>query len=185
MSTEAAGRSVFEVLKEDHREVEQLFEQARSAPDPESRKEVADRIIAELIRHAVAEEQYLYPAVREHLGDERADEEIREHAAAEQTMKDIERLKADDPELGTKLSVLETEVRQHIAEEEDEVFPALGERLSADELADLGEKVTMAKKVAPTHPHPLSPDTPPLNKLLGPGVGLVDRMRDLLTGRKT
>lgn len=185
MDDDTVGRSVFEVLKEDHRHVEQLFEQARSAPDVESRKEVADRIIAELVRHAVAEEQYLYPAVREHLGDERADEEIREHAAAEQTMKDIERLKADDPELEAKLTVLETEVRQHVAEEEDEVFPALAERLSAEELVRLGDQVTMAKKVAPTHPHPLSPDTPPLNKLLGPGVGLVDRVRDLLTGRNT
>lgn len=41
----------------------------------------------------------------------------------------------------------------------------------------------MAKKMAPTRPHPSAPDTPPGNKLLGPGVGLVDRARDLLTGR--
>jgi hypothetical protein len=33
-----------------------------------------------------------------------------------------------------------------------------------------------------TRPHPPAPTTPPGNKILDPGVGLVDR--DLLTGRK-
>jgi hypothetical protein len=41
----------------------------------------------------------------------------------------------------------------------------------------------MAKKMAPTRPHPAAPDTPPANKLLAPGAGLVDRLRDALTGR--
>lgn len=50
-------------------------------------------------------------------------------------------------------------------------------------LNELGDKVRTAKKTAPTRPHPSAPDTPPGNKLLGPGVGLMDRARDLLTGR--
>lgn len=41
----------------------------------------------------------------------------------------------------------------------------------------------IAKKPAPTRPHPAAPDKPPANKLLGPGAGLVDRARDMLTGR--
>ncbi|MCV2457821.1 hemerythrin domain-containing protein, partial [Streptomyces sp. ICN988] len=40
-----------------------------------------------------------------------------------------------------------------------------------------------AKKTAPTRPHPSAPNTPPANKLLAPGAGMVDRARDLLTGR--
>ncbi|MER5550505.1 hypothetical protein ABT001_02260 [Streptomyces sp. NPDC002793] len=47
----------------------------------------------------------------------------------------------------------------------------------------LGDKIRTAKKTAPTRPHPSAPDTPPGNRLLGPGAGLVDRARDLLTGR--
>ena len=42
-----------------------------------------------------------------------------------------------------------------------------------------------SKKMAPTRPHPSAPDRPPANKILGPGVGLIDRMRDALTGRNT
>jgi len=38
--------------------------------------------------------------------------------------------------------------------------------------------------IAPTRPHPLASDRPPLNRLLAPGAGLIDRMRDALSGRK-
>ncbi|RSN17028.1 hypothetical protein DMH25_04560 [Streptomyces sp. WAC 01325] len=38
------------------------------------------------------------------------------------------------------------------------------------------------KQLAPTLPHPSAPDTPPANKLPAPGVGMVDRIRKVLTG---
>jgi hypothetical protein len=47
----------------------------------------------------------------------------------------------------------------------------------------LGDKVAGLKKIVPTRPHPMSPDHPPFNALLGPGVGLIDRVRDALSGR--
>jgi hypothetical protein len=50
-------------------------------------------------------------------------------------------------------------------------------------LCELGEKFEKSKKLAPTRPHPSAPDRPPANKILGPGVGLIDRMRDALSGR--
>ncbi|MBP5910566.1 hemerythrin domain-containing protein, partial [Streptomyces sp. LBUM 1478] len=61
--------------------------------------------------------------------------------------------------------------------------PRLRASCSAEALNSLGDKVRTAKKTAPTRPHPAAPDTPPANKLLAPGMGLVDRMRDALSGR--
>ena len=49
----------------------------------------------------------------------------------------------------------------------------------------LAAKVETAKKLAPTRPHPSAPNNPVFHKLVGPGVGLVDRVRDKLTGRST
>jgi hypothetical protein len=46
-------------------------------------------------------------------------------------------------------------------------------------------KVETAKKLAPTRPHPSAPNAELFHKLVGPGVGLVDRLRDKLTGRAT
>ncbi len=45
-------------------------------------------------------------------------------------------------------------------------------------LEELGNKIRQAKKSAPTRPHPGAPSTPPANKLLAPGLGTVDRVRD-------
>ena len=68
--------------------------------------------------------------------------------------------------------------------EETDLFPRLQAACSEQELAELGAKVQQAKEMAPTRPHPSAPDTPPMNKVLGPPMGLVDRMRDALSGRK-
>jgi len=49
----------------------------------------------------------------------------------------------------------------------------------------MGAKVETAKKLAPTRPHPGAPHSELFHKLVGPGVGMVDRLRDKLTGRST
>ena len=95
----------------------------------------------------------------------------------------LEDLAADDPEFMRTFRRMSEDVKEHVQEEENELFPKLRKHAGVQVLRDLGEKVERAKKIAPTRPHPSSPDTPPLNKNLGPGVGLVDRVRDKLTGR--
>jgi hypothetical protein len=74
-------------------------------------------------------------------------------------------------------------IKEHVAEEENDVFPQFRSKVDEDELNKLGETVQRLKKIVPTHPHPMAPDHPPFNALLGPGAGLVDRLRDMLTGR--
>jgi hypothetical protein len=76
-----------------------------------------------------------------------------------------------------------TDVTEHLREEEQRLFPSLAQECTPQELYELGERVRRAKKVAPTRPHPGVPDTPPANKFLAPGAGLVDRVRDFVTGR--
>jgi hypothetical protein len=49
----------------------------------------------------------------------------------------------------------------------------------------MGKKVEKAKKLAPTRPHPHAPHSELFHKTLGPGVGMIDRIRDKLTGRQT
>ena len=180
------GGDVIDELTTDHGEVEEMFGRIEALPsgDPQ-RKQHMDQVTIELVRHSVAEEAYLYPAVREHLpdGDAIADRELEDHAEAERTMKALERCEADDPDFDLLATQLMSEIRSPIRDEENKRFPRLRAACSADALNTLGDKVRTAKKTAPTRPHPSAPDTPPANKLLAPGMGLVDRMRDALTGR--
>ncbi|MEU0970010.1 hemerythrin domain-containing protein [Streptomyces sp. NPDC005917] len=180
------GGNIIDELVTDHREVEELFGRiAALPPGDKDRKVYADQVTIELVRHSVAEEEYLYPAVREHIpgGDALADKEIEDHSRAEQIMKDLEGYEAGDPEFDRLIGTLMTEIRSHVADEEQNLFPRLRAACPPEALDELGDKVRRAKKLAPTRPHPSAPDTPPANKLLAPGVGLVDRMRDALTGR--
>jgi hemerythrin superfamily protein len=180
------GGNVIEELTTDHREVDEMFAQIEKLPvgSPE-RRELADKLTIELVRHSVAEEQYLYPAVREHIegGDALADKEIADHRKVEQMLKDLEGRPADDEKFDHLVAKLKLEVSAHVADEEQHLFPRLAKACSGKDLDVLGEQIRKAKKAAPTRPHPSAPDTPPANKLLAPGTGLVDRLRDALSGR--
>ncbi|OZV75552.1 hemerythrin [Micromonospora echinospora] len=183
-----AGRDVIDVLTADHREVEALFVELESRQGaPEHRRQLVDVVIAELVRHSVAEEAYVYPAARKALpdGDRIADHEISEHADAERTMKDLESVDPSDPRFDQLLTHLTSTIRHHVQDEETDLFPRLRAACAHEELVELADKVTAAKRIAPTRPHPAAPDRPPANKLLAPGAGLVDRMRDALSGRPT
>jgi hemerythrin superfamily protein len=181
-------RDLIEVLVHDHREVEEMFaDLERTVDDPAHRRRVADAVIAELVRHSVAEEEYLYPTARRVLpdGNQVADHEIAEHAEAERLMKELEDLDSAGRDFARVLSQLMSAIRHHVQEEETDLFPRLRSACTEEDLRELGRKVERAKKMAPTRPHPKAPDEPPWNKILAPGAGLVDRVRDALTGRAT
>ena len=91
-------------------------------------------------------------------------------------------MSADDPQFGVADAAAETSIKEHIPKRRTTPSPssAQGRCGRADKL---GETVERLKKIVPTHPHPMAPDHPPFNALLGPGAGLVDRLRDMLTGR--
>jgi hypothetical protein len=78
---------------------------------------------------------------------------------------------------------LQATLADHVNDEESEQFPQLRAQVPAAKLVDLAGKVETAKKLAPTRPHPSAPSSEPFHKIVGPGVGLGDRLRDKLTGR--
>ncbi|MEU8424211.1 hemerythrin domain-containing protein [Micromonospora sp. NPDC048835] len=179
---------VVDILLSDHRQIEAvLVELATRQGDHEHRRRLADVVIAELVRHSVAEEAYVYPIAREVLpdGHEIADREIAEHADVERTMKELEAADPADPRFDELLARLTSTVRDHVTEEERELFPRLRAATAREELVEVAARVTAIKKFGPTRPHPGNPEHPPANRLLAPGIGLVDRLRDALSGRPT
>jgi len=185
MTDSPLEQDVVDVLTSDHREVLDLLGQIKLTTDTERRRDLADTVISELMRHAVAEEMYVYPAMRKHLpdGDEAVKHDVGEHKELERTMKKLEAVPADSPDFSEVLGQLETILRDHVQDEETEQFPGLRAQIPRDELVEIAHKVEAAKKLAPTRPHPLAPNNQVFHKLVGPGVGLVDRLRDRLTHR--
>ncbi|ULE34086.1 hemerythrin domain-containing protein [Mycobacterium sp. IDR2000157661] len=169
----------------DHREFESVFTEIETGGDPRTQPELVDHVIAELVRHAVAEETYVYPVARKALtdGDEVTEHEIEEHAEGEDIMKAIEKAGADDPHYDDLVRKLIHQMRHHLEEEETHLLPKLRQTCPPEQLRELSAEFQRAKSTAPTRPHPLFPDRPPANKILAPGAGLVDRLRDALSGR--
>ena len=187
MSTQQ--RDVIEILEHDHHEVEEMFAELESLrgatgeAERARRKELVDDVTIELVRHAVAEETRVYPAVKDKVSDAEAERAKKEHAEAEETMKRLERLEPEEPSFDEELATLMREIREHVAEEEGEMFPHMRQVFSQEELIDLGEKVESVKQLAPTRPHPLTPNDAGIRTAAGPVVGLFDRLRDAVSDR--
>jgi hemerythrin superfamily protein len=178
---------VVDELTADHREATALLDTILTTDDPQARRDMADTVITELVRHSVAEEMYVYPVVQDLFPDGKkvVEHDIEEHKELERTMKELEGVRADDPRFNQLVTELRGLLHHHATDEENNQFPELRARVPREKLVQMREQVDTAKKVAPTRPHPGAPNNPVFHKLVGPGVGLMDRVRDKLTGRST
>jgi hemerythrin superfamily protein len=187
MTGTTGEQDVVDVLTTDHHEVTELLDQIQATTDPKRRRDMADTVISELVRHSVAEEMFVYPAMRKHLpdGDAAVEHDTREHKELERTMKDLEGVDATDARFDELVGRLGRILADHVEDEERDQFPQLRARIPREDLVKMAGQVAAAKQVAPTRPHPNAPNDKVFHLLVGPGVGLVDRLRDKLTGRET
>ena len=178
MSTDSPVDDVVRLLEEDHRLVARRLEQLADA-GPSTRGELFWKLTNDLVRHEVAEELVVYPALRDVPGgDQVADARIAEQSAAEEQLAAMEKMDAESPEFVAALGTLRSAVLDHARAEEDSAFVLLVGALAPADRVELGLRYVKAKDAAPTHPHPHAPDTPPGNVVLGPITALIDRIRD-------
>ncbi|MCO8129170.1 hemerythrin domain-containing protein [Acidimicrobiia bacterium EGI L10123] len=177
--------NVIQLLENDHREVDELFRRVHLSEKPETIDELTKQIVHDLSVHAAVEEQFVYPLLRAKVdgGGAMADEAIEEHQQAKRLLADLEELDAGSADHAKAMESLIETIRHHVEEEEADVFPKLRDEVGASTLDSLGDLVEQAKKVVPTHPHPLVPGTATAQLVAGPWAATVDKVRDLLGGR--
>ncbi|GAA2905302.1 hemerythrin domain-containing protein [Streptomyces mexicanus] len=174
-----------ELLKHDHRMVEQLFRDYHAAANETQRRAVVELTIRELSKHAALEEMMFYPMARKVLpdGGPRIDEHLVEHMAVKKLLHALDRLPSGDTREADLMHQLRREVEEHVREEEGELMPEVRDHASQEQLDRLGRLLKQAKQGAPTRPHPHAPDRPPGLTVLGPVAAAYDRVRDRLQGR--
>jgi hemerythrin superfamily protein len=174
------------MLKDDHKAVEQLFKRFEKAGERAhvEKRDIVDCIIESLSMHAAIEEQVFYPVVRATVPDTEGTvlESLEEHHIVKWVLSELDSGSPEDERFDAKVTVLIENVRHHIEEEEQELFPKVRQELGRNSLSDLGEAMAASKKAAPTHPHPRSADTPPGNLVAGTTAALADRMCDTVNG---
>ncbi|MFD3696342.1 hemerythrin domain-containing protein [Streptomyces sp. NPDC058646] len=176
------GGDLIAELTADHREVDDLFGVIERTPYAAARLTAAEQLTIELVRHAVAEEEHLYPVVREHLpdGDLVADKGLADHGRVERILKDLEGIDAAGPDRDRLVAGLKAEITAHVWDAEENLFPRLRQACPQETLDALGDDVRRVKRRAPSPPRPGSP---PSGRRPTPGPGLVERARELVTGR--
>jgi hemerythrin superfamily protein len=136
------------LLTEDHEHVKALFEQYEALGDRAnvSKQKLAIQICTELTKHATAEEEIFYPAVRaaSKESEDLVDEATVEHASAKELIAQILSMDAGDELFDAKIKVLSEQIEHHVGEEEGEMFPKA--RKAKLDLMALGEEIARRKE---------------------------------------
>jgi hemerythrin HHE cation binding domain-containing protein len=141
------ARNAFDLLEEDHREVEEWFDEYDELQhdDEDHKAELSEKICLALKVHAQIEEEIFYPQAREATGDnDLIDEAVVEHATVKNLIGEIEAMEVGEQLYDAKIRVLGEMVKQHIKEEEEELFPEL--QSTEMDLDGVGKQLADRKK---------------------------------------
>jgi hemerythrin superfamily protein len=116
-----------EMLAGEHQLVLALFEQIEATTDRQGRARLhlLGKLKAALGKHALEEENVIYPALREANSVHDADALTGEHGYVKTFLYELENMPAEGPAWLAKARTFRSMLEEHIRMEEDEVFPAL------------------------------------------------------------
>ena len=145
----------FELLKNDHKKVSQLFREIESASG-QAKNQVFSQLKRELDVHAHIEEKVFYPALENtEEAREITLEAYEEHKQVKALLAAIAEISPDDESYSAKIKVLKEDVEHHVKEEEGEMFPDARKYLRG-KLEDLGAQMQARKDELETNGVPES-----------------------------
>jgi hypothetical protein len=128
--------NAIELLKSQHRNVEELFSKIGGAQDSNEKERTFIELADSLAIHTSIEEHHFYPGVNQQATEEILLESVEEHLGIKRVLSDLLEIPVDDQTFDAKLKVLEDLVSHHVEEEETTLFPKIAG--TVDE-ADLDE----------------------------------------------
>jgi len=132
------------LLRADHKQVNDLFEEYESARTNTRKKALVAEICKELSIHAQIEEEIFYPAVKKALKDkELIPEATVEHATLKDLIAQVEGVEPDGEMFDAKVKVMAEYVKHHVKEEQNEIFPKA--KASKLDLIALGQQLAQRK----------------------------------------
>jgi hemerythrin superfamily protein len=150
--------NAIKLLQQQHREVEQLFQQFESAEEgaPSEKKQIFLQIADALAAHATIEERVFYPSVREDQTEDLLQESVQEHLEIKRLIAELLELEPRNRQFSQKVMRLQAEVMHHVGEEENELFPKVRKLFEREAMEDLGIEMEnlMAELMAETGGQP-------------------------------
>jgi hypothetical protein len=128
-----------DLLIEQHRTVEELFEQFEDAEGAEEKREIFEKLAANLVGHDAIEREIFYPACEKELGEE---DDVLQESLVEHGVVEFSLFCADENRNGEEfekyVTVLKEIVAHHVEEEESELLPKAKSEIESDRLEELG-----------------------------------------------
>lgn len=130
---------VFDVLEQDHRLLERLFEQYQRFNDPVLAEQICDLTTL----HTTVEERLVYPLLGREVpdGSSLAKEALGEHAEVKVMIEVVRRAGYDGDGVPEVIQSMQVAIERHVEEEESELFPKMRASLEPARLDRLGEQV--------------------------------------------
>jgi hemerythrin superfamily protein len=128
-----------DALKADHRLVEKLFQTLNATSNDQAikREMLLTKIAYALNKHAIEEENVVYPALSHTTQHDQALHLAEEHARIKTFIYDLRTIDPHDPRWLMRSKEFEMFVREHVREEEEQIFPLFQESLSPGENSKL------------------------------------------------
>jgi hemerythrin superfamily protein len=131
--------TALDLLRADHRQLAQLFEQVRQSSDYGERRELFEEIRDRLEAHSDLEEEIFYPRFSKIAEwSELMSESIEDHRLMREILAELSAT-YDREDFNELLDELVDTVEDHVTEEEGEVFPRLLDVLGDSEWNELFE----------------------------------------------
>ncbi len=130
--------AALELLMNQHRHAADLLERIRAARAHEKVRYMGELAEA-LTLHAVLEEQYFYPFLRERGFSDLVERSLAGHADTRRLVAEMLSMKKSDPRLEDTCLSLDHAVRKHIEAAEKDIFPRI--RGFTEELNEIGRKM--------------------------------------------
>lgn len=124
-----------DALAAEHKAVRKIFETlaATQTRAVSRRTMLLAQLKHALAKHAIEEENVIYPALRDAGQEEAADALVREHGDVKHFLYDLENMPKNAPEFLETLAALRQEFEAHVQVEEDVQFPRLFEALTDEQ----------------------------------------------------
>jgi len=124
-----------EALKAEHKTVLGLLDALEQTDDSQTikRKHLLAHIKQALGKHAFQEENVIYPALRDHGFAAQAESLIVEHGDVKHFLFELDTMAKDAAEFLPTVRALHESLKQHMHEEEDEIFPPFDAKLDEDQ----------------------------------------------------
>lgn len=145
-NTDKQDMNIQTLIRLDHNKTNTIFTEIGATKDPQKLQEYFGQLYKDLLAHAQAEEEIVYPRVRSFYGDDNTQELYDEQAEMKRMLDEI---KSMDPNAAdafrSRIKDLMDAVGDHIRQEESTMFAAIDNNCSTEQKEQMATEFKAAK----------------------------------------